>query len=97
MRTTHLILLALLFLQAPRTASAQDGISRKQQEKKLARKEKDEKKDMARREKDGLKRHLSIQDKETRKRLKRQARRVRKGGNGTPREGFPARLFKRKR
>lgn len=78
-------------------AQGQEGISRKQQEKRLAKKEKEDRKAKVQAEKDGRKRHLSIQDKETRKRLKRHTRRADKGGSGTHRDRGGWRLIKRKR
>lgn len=82
---------------APVAGYAQDGISRKQQEKQLARKAKEEKKAKARKEKEDRKRHLSIQDKATRKRLKRHTRRADRSGSGTHRDGWFPGLFQRKR
>jgi hypothetical protein len=75
----------------------QEGISRKQQEKNLAKKAKEEKKETIRREKEGKKRHLELQDKATRKRMKKNTKRAdRKGsdGHGSGRSGG---LFRRKR
>jgi Ni/Co efflux regulator RcnB len=76
---------------------AQAGISQKQQEKILAKKGKEDKKAKVKAEKDGRKRHLSIQDKETRKRLKRHNRRADKKGSGSHRDNGGIRLFRRKR
>jgi Ni/Co efflux regulator RcnB len=90
------LVLALL-LAAPMMASAQEGISRKKQEKVLARKEKADAKAKVRKGKEDRKRHLSIQDKETRKRIKRHTRRADRHGTGVHRDGFPRSLFQRRR
>ena len=78
-------------------AEAQEGISRKKQEKIQADKAKQEKKDLKKKEKADRKRHLSIQDKETRKRIKRNTKRADRHGKHAHREGFFRRLFSRKR
>lgn len=83
---------------APTVLHAQEaGISRKQQERILAKKAKDEKKAKAKQDKANRERHLSIQDKETRKRMKRNTRRADRRGSGTHRDGFLTRLFSRRR
>lgn len=89
--------LLLAFALQTTPISAQDGISRKKQERIQAKKEKQEVKDKARKEKQDRKRHLSIQDKETRKRIKRHTRRSHKHGTGTHRDGFPRNLFQKRR
>lgn len=91
----RLLLILVLLMGAPALGHAQDGISQKQQEKILAKKEKDEKKAKAQKEKDDRKRHLSLQDKETRKRIERNRRRAERGGPGPHRDGFLRRLFTR--
>ncbi len=91
-----LSLLALL-MAVPGGALAQEGISRKKQEKTLARKAKQEAKQKARQEKQDRKRHLSIQDKDTRKRIKRHTKRADRHGTHRHRDGFPRNLFKRRR
>jgi len=73
---------------------AQDaGISRKKQEKILEKKAKTEKKEQAKQERQDRKRHLSLQDKATRKRLKRHGKRADRGGSNTHRDGFFRRTF----
>ena len=91
----RLLLILLLFVGAPASTHAQDGISQKQQEKILAKKAKEDKKAKAQKEKDDRKRHLSLQDKETRKRIERNRRRAERGGSGPHRDGFFRRLFTR--
>ncbi len=92
------LLLVLVLLTGFSAASmAQDGISKKQQEKNLAKKGKDDKKAAAKKEKDDRKRHLSIQDKDTRKRIKRNSKRADRGGPGPHRDGFFQRTFGRRR
>lgn len=90
----RLMVLLLVLLSAP-AVLAQEGISRKQQEKNLAKKEREDRKAKARKEKEDRKRHLSIQDKETRKRIKRHTRRADRSGTRTHRDGRG--LFHRRR
>lgn len=85
-------LLGIGLMAAP-VVSAQDGMSRKKQEKTLAKKAKDDKKQKARQERDDRKRHLSIQDKATRKRLKRNTKRADRHGSDAHRDGFFRRTF----
>lgn len=89
-----LILLFTLFV-APTPAFAQEGISRKKQEKTLAKDAKKEKKTKAKQEKRDRKRHLSVQDKAARKRIKRNSKRADRGGSGKHRDGFFRRTFGR--
>jgi hypothetical protein len=89
------LLLSTLLLGLPCASIAQDGISQKQQEKILAKKGKDDKKAKARKEKDDRKRHLEIQDKAARKRIKRNTKRADRGGSGSHRDPWPRRWFVR--
>lgn len=91
-----LSLIVPLLLIVPHS-NAQEGISRKKQEKIQKDKAKEEKKELAQREKKGKKRHLSIQDKETRKRIKRNTKRADRRGTRTHRDSFFRRLFSKKR
>ncbi len=93
----RLLLLCIVLLGMSGVSAAQDGISKKQQEKNMARKGKEDKKARVKKEKDDRKRHLSIQDKETRKRIKRNAKRADRGGPGQHRDGFFQRTFSRRR
>ena len=86
-------LLVLTLLSSPVLVRAQDGISQKQQEKNLAKKAKEDKKAAKQKVKDDRKRHLSLQDKETRKRMERNRRRADRGGSGRHRDGFFTRIF----
>ena len=70
-----------------------EGISQKKQEKILAKKEKEEKKAKVKKEKADRKSHLGIQDKATRKRIKRNTRRADRGGSNAHRDGFFQRVF----
>lgn len=89
-----LTLLALCLL--PVLASAQDeGISRKKQEKLQVKKEKEDKKAQERAEKEGRKRHYNIQDKATRKRIKRNTKRADRNGTNAHRDPWPRRWFTR--
>lgn len=88
------IALALAFSVArPMPASAQDGISRKKQERLLEKKAREEKKEKARQEREDRRRHLSLQDKDTRKRIKRNTRRAGRHGSNAHRDGFFRRTF----
>jgi hypothetical protein len=93
-RVLRLLLMAVWLVAAPAAVQAQEGISKKKQEKIQAQKEKEKKKAKARKEKDDRKRHLSIQDKETRKRIKRHTKRADRSGSGAHRDRG---LFRRKR
>lgn len=90
-------LLIFTLTGAPIMVQAQDGISQKEQERILAKKAKEDKKAKVRKAKDDKKRHLAIQDKATRKRLKQHDRRADRSGSGRHRDGFFTRLFSRKR
>lgn len=86
-----LILFAMI--GSPRSVFSQEGISRKQQEKTLAKEAKKQKKQKAKQEKHDRKRHLSVQDKAARKRIKRNTKRADRGGSGKHRDGFFRRTF----
>jgi len=87
-----LVLVALLCV--PVQLAAQDaGIPRKKQEKLLEKKAKDDKEQQAKKEKEDRKRHLSIQDKATRKRIKHNTKRADRGGSDRHRDGFFQRTF----
>ena len=96
-RLLRILLVVIPMLIAFPPAQAQEGISKRKQEKIQKDKEKKEKKEMVEREKKGKKRHLSIQDKETRKRIKKHTKRADRRGTRTHRDGFFSRLFSRKR
>ncbi|HQW07037.1 MAG TPA: hypothetical protein PLN12_14220, partial [Flavobacteriales bacterium] len=85
--------LGLLLLAAPASTSAQDGISRKKQEKLLEKKAKTDKKEKAAQEKADRKRHLSLQDKATRKRIKRNTKRAGRHGTNPHKDNFFQRIF----
>ncbi len=89
--------LLLALLAAVPAVQAQEGISRKKQERTLAKKAKEEKKEKAKKEKADKDRHLGLQDKATRKRMKRHNRRADRRGSGQHKDGFFARTFRRKR
>lgn len=92
MRALIGLLLAALCAAAPQAARAQEeGISQRQQERIQARKAKEKKKEQARQDKENRKRHLSIQDKAARKRIKRNLKRAEPGG------GRRRGLFRRQR
>lgn len=95
----QLIRIALLIAlaTAPAISIAQDGISQKQQEKILSQKAKDDKKAKVNKEKSDRKRHLSIQDKATRKRLKKHNKRADRKGSGAHKDGCLRGLFQRSR
>ena len=78
----------------PVLVTAQDGgISRKKQEKMLEKKAKEDKKAKAKQEKFDRKRHLSLQDKAARKRIKRNTKRADRHGTNTHQDGFFHRTF----
>ena len=77
----------------PVVSTAQDGITQKQAEKAQARKAKEKKKEKAKAEKELKARHMDIQDKATRKRLKKHNKRADKGGSGQHRDPFFQRIF----
>lgn len=85
----------MLMAAVPSVSLAQDGISQKQQEKILAKKSKEDKKAKKKKEKADRKRHLSIQDKATRKRLKKHTKRADRRGSGAHRDGGLRGLFQR--
>jgi hypothetical protein len=87
------LVLGTVLLGVPTNGSAQDGISRKQQEKTLAKKAKEDKKAKVRKEKEDRKRHLNNQDKATRKRMKRNTKRADRHGSDPHRDGFFRRTF----
>lgn len=88
-------MIAMLLIGAGASAMAQDGITKKQAEKNLARKAKEERKAKAQKVKDDRKRHLDIQDKATRKRIKRNTKRAERHGSGRHRDGWFRRTFGR--
>lgn len=92
------VMLVAAVAMGPLAAHAQDeGISQRKQEKILARKERDEKKQKAKQDKENRERHLNLQDKATRKRMKKHGKRADRHGSGAHRDGFFSRLFRRKR
>ncbi len=86
------ILLVLLMAFAAPVLHAQEGISKKQQEK-IQAKKKNDKKEVKKEEKRLYKLHLEHQDKATRKRMKRHKRRADNQGNNGHRDPFLRRLF----
>jgi Flp pilus assembly protein TadB len=86
-------LLACMLALSPSAVHAQEGITKKQAEKNLARKAKEEKKAKKEKVKEDRKRHLSIQDEATRKRIKRNTKRAERGGQGRHRDGLLRRMF----
>lgn len=89
----NVALISSVLMVAPTITNAQDGISRKKQEKLLEKKAKDDKKQKARKEKEDRKRHLNNQDKATRKRMKRNTKRADRHGSDQHRDGFFRRTF----
>lgn len=102
MRAIRTLLLLIGLAAMPIALRAQDaggdggksaGMSKKQQEKHLAKKERKDKKSLAKEEKRLHKQHLANQDKAARKRMKRNERRAGKHGQGQHRDPFLRRLF----
>ena len=88
------VLVFLALIATPVQLVAQDaGIPQKKQEKLLEKKAKEEKKQKAKQEKQDRKRHYAMQDKATRKRMKRHNKRADRGGSGTHKDGFFQRTF----
>lgn len=88
------LMLFCALLMSPVVVMAQDGgISRKKQEKMLEKKAKEDKKAKAKQEKFDRKRHLSLQDKAARKRIKRHTKRADRHGSNTHKDGFFHRTF----
>jgi hypothetical protein len=97
MRKPHPVVLVLLLALFPTWVMGQEkGISREKQEKELAKKENDEAKAQAKAEKELLKRHVSLQDKETRKRMRKHGKRAETHGSRPHRDPFFTRLLRRK-
>ena len=69
----------------------------KEQEKILAKQEKQKHKDRKAAEKELRKRHLELQDKETRKRIKRHDKRADRSGTNRHRDPWIKRVFSRRR
>lgn len=77
---------------------AQDaGLSRKQQMKLQKKKEKEREKERVAKEKEARRRHMSIQDKPTQKRLRRQNRRADAQGSRGHRDPWHRRILMRRR
>ncbi len=72
---------------------AQEGISKKKQDKIQRNKRKNDVKEVRKEEKRIAKKHLANQGKATRKRMKRHKRRADKQGNSGHRDPFLRRLF----
>jgi len=90
------LLLLLLPLLLPLTLSAQEeGRTRREQEKIQAKQEQQEKKDAQAAEKELRQRHLALQDKATRKRMKQHDRRADKHGTGRHRDPWIKRVFRK--
>ncbi|HQW86580.1 MAG TPA: hypothetical protein PLH93_05305 [Flavobacteriales bacterium] len=94
MRWSALIVLVLL-AAAPAAVHAQEGIGQKEAERMHARKEKEERKQVQKQERDDRRRHLKIQDKATRKRIKQHTKRADRRGSGAHRDGWFRRTFTR--
>ncbi len=94
------VLIALLAIPAVSRAQEDEGgggksagMSKKKQEKHLAKKERKDKKSLAKEEKRIYKLHRAHQDKATRKRMKSNERRAGKHGQGPHRDPFFTRIF----
>ena len=87
-----LSIIVLAFAVVP-AVHAQEGISKEKQEKSQSDKKKNDAKDVKKEEKRIEKKHLSNQDKATRKRMKQHKRRAEKQGNTGHRDPLLRRLF----
>lgn len=92
----RIVLVTLLGIVSLST-TAQDGISQKDQEKILSKKSKEDKKAKVKKEKTDRQRHLAIQDKAARKRLKQNFKRADRRGSGAHKDGCLRGLFQRSR
>ncbi|HQV39607.1 MAG: hypothetical protein IPO60_04850 [Flavobacteriales bacterium] len=92
-RILRLITVLLLVLAAAPVVHAQEGISKKKQDKIQRDKKKNDVKEVKKEEKRIAKKHLANQGKATRKRMKRHKRRADKQGNSGHRDPFLRRLF----
>ncbi|MBL8000613.1 MAG: hypothetical protein JNL05_01515 [Flavobacteriales bacterium] len=92
---TRCLTVVALFLLPVLASAQEEGISRKKQEKLQVKKEKEDKKAQERAEKEGRKRHYNIQDKATRKRIKRNTKRADRNGTNAHRDPWPRRWFTR--
>lgn len=92
-RLVGMALVLLWSFGTPVQGVAQEGISRKKQEKLLEKKARQEKKEKAKQERFDRRRHLSLQDKATRKRLRRNTKRADRHGSDAHRDGFFRRTF----
>ncbi|MBP8823857.1 MAG: hypothetical protein KBH07_09445 [Flavobacteriales bacterium] len=87
------VFLLLLTTGASTVAQGQAGIGQRDQERIQEKKQKTDAKEVKKEEKRLRKKHLSNQDKATRKRMKRNKRRAGKQGNSGHRDPFLRRLF----
>lgn len=86
--------LAALLAAAPMAVRAQsEGVGKAKQEKVQAKKERREAKELRKEEKRIAKKHLSNQDRATRKRMKQHKRRADQHGSNGHRDPFLRRLF----
>lgn len=95
-RLLQLITVLILAISVVPAVHAQEGISKEKQEKNLRKKEKNDVKEVRKEEKRIAKKHLSNQDKATRKRMKRHKSRADKHGKGRHGDSFLHRLFSKK-
>ena len=95
-RPIRRLLLLLTIGMLPIVSMAQEeGRTQKEQEKIQAKQKKEKKKVQAAYEKEKRKRHLELQDKETRKRVKKNTRRADRNGSNTHRDPWIKRVFRK--
>lgn len=97
LRWTRILLLAAASMGPLMSQAQEEGISQRKQEKILAKKEREEKKQKIKQDKENREHHLNLQDKATRKRMKKHGKRADRHGSGAHRDGILSRMFRRKR
>jgi hypothetical protein len=85
---------SLLFAGLTVHAQGDKGITQKQQEKNLVRKEKEDAKAKKKADREAQRRHLSIQSKDVRKRIRKNTKRADRKGSGRHTDPFYKRWFK---
>ena len=94
----RITLLALaLVSMSELSAQGDKGITQKQQEKILVKKAKEDAKAKAKADREAKRRHLNIQSKETRRRIRKNTKRADRKGTGAHRDPFYKRWFKARR
>lgn len=91
----YILLTSLFLLLLPIVGFSQEGESIKKQEKRLEKKKEERAEDNEKAKNEGIKRHESIQDKDTKKRMKKNKKKANRYNNGK-KEPFYKRWFIKK-